>query len=139
MMGEFGGKMSKKFNEFESREDLEQDLAERAQDPDFRERLLANPASVLSETYGMPLPADISVTVHEENANNIHFVLPMAESSELSDDDLDAVAGGANWLCVIVDACQTDGDVCISDDDSCIARGGDKGGGKTSGGSMSRT
>jgi len=89
--------MPKKFNEFDSRQGIEQDLAERAQDPDFRERLLADPGSVLSETYGMSLPADIHVTVHEENANNIHFVLPMPENSELSDDELDAVAGGA-WI-----------------------------------------
>ena len=122
--------MPKKIDALDSREDIEQDLAERAQDPDFRERLLADPVSVLSETYGMSIPADIKVTVHEENANNIHFVLPMPENSELSDDELDAVAGGRVWI-----GCQLNVEPCLVDDaDQC---GTDSGSGKTSGGTKS--
>lgn len=85
----------KHYSEFESREALQQDLLDKATDTEFRQALLADPARVLTETYGLNFPNDIKVVVHTEDANNLHLVLPMVESEvELTDEELDGVAGG---------------------------------------------
>ena len=83
-------------HEFESRAELEQDLIDRALDAEFRQELLTNPRATLNETYSLALgvDADINICVHQEDPNNIHIVLPMNDSDMLSDEDLDAVAGG---------------------------------------------
>lgn len=68
-----------------------------AADPDFRARLVADPRATLSELLDLPLPPAVSVEVHEESLTSIHLVLPASvdRSGELSDDDLELVAGGA--------------------------------------------
>ena len=78
-----------------TRRELEKNIIERAQDPTFRQTLLADPKTVLNESCNLTIPADIEIRIHEEDANHIHFVLPMLDGDELSDADLDAVAGGS--------------------------------------------
>lgn len=70
-----------------------------ADDPAFRDQLLADPKATLSALVGMPLPDAVSVEVHEESLTSIHIVVPAASGSgELSEDDLELVAGGgACW------------------------------------------
>ena len=76
-----------------SRFDVERKLVDKASnDPAFRAALLADPKAVLEKELGIPIPAAISVTVHEESRSSIHLVLPPAD--KLSDDELAAVAGG---------------------------------------------
>lgn len=62
----------------------------------FREHLIKDPKSVLSKELGMEFPENFEVVVHEENDKTVHIVLPSnpSSSSELSDDELDTVAGG---------------------------------------------
>lgn len=68
-----------------------------AADPEFRARLMADPRAALSELVGMDIPDAVSIEVHEESLTAIHLVVPPAFGEELSDDDLEAVAGGVCW------------------------------------------
>jgi len=68
-----------------------------AQDPKYRELLLADPKDVLSKQMGQELPESLNVKVVEETADTIYLVAPYvapAAGDELSDDDLEKVAGG---------------------------------------------
>lgn len=62
-------------------------------DQDFRQRLLTDANATLA-AEGMAIPAGIKVNVLENTSNVINYVLPPNPQTELSDADLDAVAGG---------------------------------------------
>jgi hypothetical protein len=62
-------------------------------DEGFKKQLLANPIEVLKEN-GIDLPPEVAVKVVEDSAKIIHLILPN-KPTELSDEDLDQVAGGA--------------------------------------------
>ena len=79
----------------ESQESLLKKLVAKAEeDTDFRGRLLANPHSALKEVFGIDVPEDFSVMVHEEDARTAHLVLPA--SPELTDVQLQQAAGGGD-------------------------------------------
>lgn len=65
-------------------------------DLEFRKRLLADARSALRE-LGIEVPPGFKVTVLESSATSHYLVLPPADGDELSDEDLEAVAGGACW------------------------------------------
>ena len=62
-------------------------------DPEFKACLLADPHSALGE-MGMHVPEGLKVVVVENTANTEYVVLPTRPEGELSDEDLDNVAGG---------------------------------------------
>jgi hypothetical protein len=62
-------------------------------DPAFKAELIANPAAAL-KAEGIDVPAGMTVTVLENTDELFHLVLPPVPSDELSDEALDAVAGG---------------------------------------------
>lgn len=66
------------------------------QDPDFKQRLLGNPKEVLAEAIGRQIPEHVEVKILEETPNNLYLVLPVppSTSEELSEEQLEAVAGG---------------------------------------------
>lgn len=75
-----------------TREDLQQKLVVKSEeDTDFRARLLADPQSALKEVFGVELPEDFNVMVHEEDARTAHLVLP---AEELTDIELQQATGG---------------------------------------------
>jgi hypothetical protein len=66
------------------------------EDATFKARLLSNPKETVAEA-GLRLPATIELRVWEETPTLWHIVLPVNPSqSELSDFDLEAVAGGSS-------------------------------------------
>lgn len=62
-------------------------------DESFKKRLLAD-ANATLKAEGVEVPAGVTVNVLENTDKVINFVLPAKPKSELSDADLDRVAGG---------------------------------------------
>jgi hypothetical protein len=62
-------------------------------DEAFKARLLAEPAAALVE-QGIPVPPGVEVRVVENTDRVLYLALPPAPAEELSDEQLDAVAGG---------------------------------------------
>ena len=81
------------------RAEMERRLIERSlEDEAFRQRLLADPRAAIEQELGTQLPESIEVRAVEETPEIIYLVLPSAspigQGGELSDQELDAVAGG---------------------------------------------
>ena len=70
-------------------------LVQRAwSDPQFKARLIADPAAVLAQA-GVPVPPGVAVKVVEDTADLMHLVLPPREDAEeMGDEALDLVVGG---------------------------------------------
>ncbi len=64
--------------------------------PQYREALIKNPRAVLEGQMGGKIPAGVTVKAVEETPNTIYVVVPYVAKpgDELSDGDLEAVAGG---------------------------------------------
>ncbi len=76
-------------------------IAKAWRDPAFKAELIANPAAAL-KAEGIDVPAGMAVTVVENTDRHLHLVLPPAPTDELSDEALDAVAGGSDiWYRLI--------------------------------------
>lgn len=74
---------------------LAQELA--AKNKVFREELIRDPKSAIEKLTGEKLPESYNIKVIESDpAYSATFVLPLMLSDDLSDDDLDSVAGGMN-------------------------------------------
>ena len=77
--------------------DLSDALVKRAaKDSDFRERLLAKPKDTLEREFGVTLPADHEIHVHEEADSVTHVVLP--PRSKLTDAERKEARTGATSL-----------------------------------------
>lgn len=63
------------------------------QDEALKAKLIGNPAAVLKE-FGLEAPAGVELKVVENSAEVQYLVLPAKPSGELSDEQLDGVAGG---------------------------------------------
>lgn len=62
-------------------------------DDSFKARLLADPVAVAA-AEGIPIPPGLKIVIHENKPGELHVVLPAKPSSELSDAELEGVAGG---------------------------------------------
>jgi len=81
------------------RAELERKLIQRSlEDEDFRQRLLDDPKGTAEQELETRLSEDVEVRVVEESADTIYLVLPftpaVGQGGELSDEALEAVAGG---------------------------------------------
>jgi len=93
---------------FEERlHEVKSEIAQRtAQDSDFRAALLANPGSTIEEEYGLESGAlaDVNIQVVDE-AGGIVIPIPQDMSEmELTDEQLDQVAGGAFFTATLTAA-----------------------------------
>ena len=71
-------------------------LARSATDPAFRQKLLADPRAAIAEATGRELPASYTVRFVENTADaTVVLPDPVNPNAELSDGELETVAGGA--------------------------------------------
>ncbi len=68
-------------------------------DESFKQKLLADTMATL-KAEGSELPAGLTVKAVENTDKVFHLVIP-AKPTDLSDDDLDKVAGGACDFCML--------------------------------------
>ena len=79
-------------------------IAKAWSDQAFKRRLLSDPAAVLKDE-GFDVPAGVTVRVFENTDKVVNLILPPPpKEGELSDEDLERVAGGGKYtdLCVTV-------------------------------------
>ena len=84
------------------RAEMERRMINRSmEDEEFRQRLLDDPKAAVEQELGSRLPEGIEVRVVEETADTVFLVIPSASpiggGAELSDQQLEAVAGGGSW------------------------------------------
>ncbi len=87
-------------NDDDRQEALKLVTAKAAVDRAYRTRLLTDPNRAIAEVIGRPVPASLTIRFIEKDPDvDILVVLPdlLDEVAELSEEDLDAVAGGTDW------------------------------------------
>lgn len=80
-----------------TRQDVEALIVKRAwSNEEFRQEFLADPKATIEKYGGQKLPEDLRILAHPEDDRTIHFVIPAkpVNADELSDEDLEKVAGG---------------------------------------------
>ena len=74
---------------------LREFIGVRAQkDAAFRTSLKSDAKSAVEGVLGSSLPANVSVRIIEDSDSTINIVIPTAAGDELSEDELESVAGG---------------------------------------------
>ena len=88
------GRLFKKVNvKMKTAGEMRMALIEKAgEDEDFRDRLLADPKSVIESEFDVAVPEGFTLNVHEESPAAAHIVLPPDPS--LSTEQLAVAAGG---------------------------------------------
>ena len=88
----------------ERRNQLEAQLIERAsRDRGFRQELMRDPRGLIGRELGLEIPPTVDIRVVEESTTASYLVLPPAPAAsgqQLSDHDLEAVAGGWSDSCL---------------------------------------
>ncbi|WPL16508.1 NHLP leader peptide domain protein [Thiorhodovibrio winogradskyi] len=89
-----------------SRAELEAKIVARAwEDEEFHQKFLADPKAMFEDYMGAKLPASLVMTAHQEDADHLHFVIPAkpaVDLDELSDEDLEKIAGGVDPVTSVV-------------------------------------
>ncbi len=75
--------------------ELNQLIAQKAgENEEFRLALLNDPKAALNKEFEVTFPENTKVEVHVEDLNVLHLIIPVANTDELTDDQLEDVAGG---------------------------------------------
>jgi hypothetical protein len=88
-----------------TRRELESALIQKCwKDAAFRKEVVNDPKAMLEKHLGRKLPDQVNIFIHEEDANTLHLSIPPAPANltELSDADLEKVAGGTNIVMTLL-------------------------------------
>jgi len=96
--------------EMTGREFLEEIGLRAAQNEDFKKALLQDPKSAVETRLQAKLPKNFKITVVEEKPDELFIVIPHKSDAELSDAQLEVIAGGKgvcwkNPSCVCTTTC----------------------------------
>ncbi|HPZ43894.1 MAG TPA: NHLP leader peptide family RiPP precursor [Bacillota bacterium] len=87
-----------------TREELEKKIIKKAQsDHNFKKFLMEKPHEAIAQ-FGVQVPEEVEVRVVEESANVVYLVVPV-NPDELTDELLNAVAGGVADPCFDFSLC----------------------------------
>ena len=76
-----------------SGDEMLQQIVERsALDEDFRQALLADPKTTISEELGITIPESMTVEVHESDMQTVHLALP--PDPNITEEQLEAISAG---------------------------------------------
>ncbi len=64
------------------------------EDPEFRERLVADPNDAIKQEFGIDVPEHAKIQVHESDMSVLHIALPISSNVELDEERLEAIAAG---------------------------------------------
>ena len=77
----------------QSAEDMRRHLTDKAvENLEFRQQLLADPKSVIQEEFGVTIPDNINVVVHESDMQTVHLALP--PNPVMDEEQLEAISAG---------------------------------------------
>ena len=76
-----------------SGDEMLQQIVERsALDEDFRQALLSDPKTTISEELGITIPESMTVEVHESDMQTVHLALP--PDPNITEEQLEAISAG---------------------------------------------
>jgi len=78
------------------RKTIEEFIKRNLKFPEYLALFLKSPRTMIERQLNKPLPPDVEITVLQETPNTVYIVLPyeVPTGVELSDEDLEHVAGG---------------------------------------------
>ena len=77
----------------QSAEDMRRHLTEKAvENLEFRQQLLADPKSVIQQEFGVTIPDNINVVVHESDMQTVYLALP--PNPVMDEEQLEAISAG---------------------------------------------
>ncbi|MCF4965707.1 NHLP leader peptide family RiPP precursor [Nostoc sp. CMAA1605] len=86
--------MNTNHQEFDIEEFKNKLIAKAMEDSVYKQRLLTNAKAVVEEELGTSLPSDLNIQVVQQSPKQLYLLLPPEEDEELSEQELEAVAGG---------------------------------------------
>lgn len=77
----------------QSAEEMRRHLTERAaEDSAFRAQLVSDPKGVMNQEFGITVPDNIEIVVHESDMRTVHLALP--PDPVMDEEQLEAISAG---------------------------------------------
>ena len=86
---------------WKSAQDMYAHLCEKSvEDPAFRAQLVADPKSAVNQEFGITVPDNIEIKVHESDMSTVHLSLPPS-SPVLDEEQLESISAGNSGAGVV--------------------------------------
>ena len=71
---------------------MQQIIDKSALDSEFRQQLLMNPKSAITEELGITMPESMNIQVHQSDMQTVHIALP--PDPNITEEQLEAISAG---------------------------------------------